>query len=464
MTRRRLGVAFALLLIAGTKSAVAQSNIRNISTESELVDAVANPTVPGSPSLDTLALQNSLFLTAPIMLPLGTGPTFQVGNGLLLQGAFTGLSTLRKRGAGTLYLMSPFNSPFGIQAFEGTVELAPGRYSKIEVAGTLRARGPTIITSLEASGATMDTGWSVVVADTFSGRLVKVGSGNLVIFSRTPRATDDEIDVREGTLTLRTGERLRLTLDGGTLRTGPTEIENIVTLGAAGGTFDTSEVLFLTGGVTGPGRLVKSGAGVLLLAGPSTYTGGTTGTGGLAPGRRGEPDRRHSQRRDGGLRPARRRHVRRSHHRHGTGVQARKRRADGERRAVTRRRHDRARRHTAGELRREPWRRGRRADACRRSAAGRRHLFAVPRDCSSDQVAARSTPRSSPWHSAGSLVPAVSPRPGRARSCCSPLPTTPVERSCRPGHSRDRRPRCRDTSRTSARWSSIRRRTSRSAA
>ncbi len=80
-----------------------------------------------------------------------------------------------------------------------------------------------------------------------------------------------------------------LTLSGGTLLpTATFTLPRAVTMGAAGGTFDTNGFdLTLGTAVTGPGGLTKSGIGTLTLSGANSYAGGTVVNQGilqLAPG------------------------------------------------------------------------------------------------------------------------------------------------------------------------------------
>jgi autotransporter-associated beta strand protein len=68
--------------------------------------------------------------------------------------------------------------------------------------------------------------------------------------------------------------------NGGTLRAGRSLSSNVpLILGAKGGnaTIDTNGyVVTLSGSITGPGKLIKTGSGTLVLSGTNTYTGGTT--------------------------------------------------------------------------------------------------------------------------------------------------------------------------------------------
>jgi outer membrane autotransporter protein len=74
-----------------------------------------------------------------------------------------------------------------------------------------------------------------------------------------------------------------LTLDNGILEAGANDLtfDNSVTLTSNGGTFDSNGyTLTWTGVISGDGRLTKVGAGTLILATTSTYSGGTLVDGG----------------------------------------------------------------------------------------------------------------------------------------------------------------------------------------
>ena len=77
-----------------------------------------------------------------------------------------------------------------------------------------------------------------------------------------------------------------LSFDGGTLmNTATMTLANAVDLAGAG-TFDTASgtTLTLSGVISGPGGLTKSGTGTLALTGANTYTGGTTVSAGTLTG------------------------------------------------------------------------------------------------------------------------------------------------------------------------------------
>lgn len=78
-----------------------------------------------------------------------------------------------------------------------------------------------------------------------------------------------------------------LNFANGTLKnTATLTLGNAVNLSAPNGTFltDAGTTLTLTGGVSGAGQLVKTGTGTLVLAAPSSYTGGTLVSGGILQG------------------------------------------------------------------------------------------------------------------------------------------------------------------------------------
>jgi fibronectin-binding autotransporter adhesin len=78
-----------------------------------------------------------------------------------------------------------------------------------------------------------------------------------------------------------------LTFDGGALRVTGTSFQSTargITWGPAGGGFDIADAanVFTVGqALSGPGGLLKAGAGTLVLTGANGYTGGTTITAGM---------------------------------------------------------------------------------------------------------------------------------------------------------------------------------------
>jgi outer membrane autotransporter protein len=122
------------------------------------------------------------------------------------------------------------------------------------------------------------------------GSLVKVGTGTLTLTGANTYSGGTT--VTGGLINFAAAGNFgsgMITLNGGGLQwaTGNTvDISaQLAPLGAGGGTFDTNgnNVTFATG-LSGPGGLIKAGAGTLTLTGTSSYTGGTMVTGGTLAG------------------------------------------------------------------------------------------------------------------------------------------------------------------------------------
>ncbi len=102
-------------------------------------------------------------------------------------------------------------------------------------------------------------------------------TGQMNFFNNSIVAISSANNVGTGTLNFANG-----TLEN----TATLTLANAVILNAPKGTFltDPATTLTLTGGVSGAGQLVKTGTGTLLLAAPSSYTGGTLVSAGILQG------------------------------------------------------------------------------------------------------------------------------------------------------------------------------------
>ncbi|WP_192871723.1 beta strand repeat-containing protein, partial [Variovorax sp. JS1663] len=110
--------------------------------------------------------------------------------------------------------------------------------------------------------------------------ITKNGAGTLIL-SGVNTYSGGTI-VKGGTLSISSDENLGaassgLTLDGGTLRnTAGFMFTRAITVGSAGGGFQTDVDQISTGAISGEGGVTKTGTGTLTLWGDNTYTGATT--------------------------------------------------------------------------------------------------------------------------------------------------------------------------------------------
>ncbi|OJU39626.1 MAG: hypothetical protein BGN99_20020, partial [Alphaproteobacteria bacterium 65-37] len=204
----------------------------------------ATLTVTGGATVLALA---SFTSDRPIEL-LGVGGKFDTnGNILTLQGAITGDGALTKIGGGTLILTGANDYGGGTTVQAGVVK-----------GNSVSLRGPIINNAqVEFDQATDGT---YAGAMSGIGALVKSGSGNLTL---------------TGTSTYTGGT----TVSGGTLMGTTTSLRGTVVNNATV-VFDQADDGVYIGTMSGSGRIVKSGAGVLTLSGVNTYAGGTTVRGG----------------------------------------------------------------------------------------------------------------------------------------------------------------------------------------
>jgi len=115
-----------------------------------------------------------------------------------------------------------------------------------------------------------------------AGGLIKSSSGTLVLTNINSYSGGTSID--GGTLTVLDNPNLGavlggLSFNGGTLQTaGDFTMNRATTINAGGGTFQINSPSGITqnGGISGTGRLTKTGNGILLLNGNGSWSGGTT--------------------------------------------------------------------------------------------------------------------------------------------------------------------------------------------
>jgi autotransporter-associated beta strand protein/T5SS/PEP-CTERM-associated repeat protein len=163
----------------------------------------------------------------------------------------------------------------GAQAFT-SLEFVVDGYNL--VAGAGGALTPTGMAQLWAEGTR--TTATIATPITGAGGIIKIGAGTIVLSGVNSYSGGTVIQA--GTLAVSADNNLGdssgvLAFDGGTLRYLAGFASNrAVTLDAGGGTFDTNgNNATLTGAIGGSGRLRKTGAGTLTLAGGSNYSGPT---------------------------------------------------------------------------------------------------------------------------------------------------------------------------------------------
>ncbi|WP_157772396.1 autotransporter-associated beta strand repeat-containing protein [Lacunisphaera limnophila] len=194
------------------------------------------------------------------------GTTVNAGGTLALNG--TGLTVaegLTLTGTGSNAQGALFNAT-GANTWTGTVALAGDASIGTAAATTLTVAG---VVSGAAGNDLTKTGAGTLVlsgANTYTGSTT-LAAGTLAI------SNENNLGANPGSF-----NAAQLNLDGGTLRTQTSAVtindtNRGVTLGAAGGTFETLSDLTIANVVDGSGTLAKTGAGVLTLSGTNTHSG-----------------------------------------------------------------------------------------------------------------------------------------------------------------------------------------------
>ena len=202
-------------------------------------------------------------------------------------------------GSQTLILSSAFTSSMSLA---GNLSIAES------LAIDANAAGSSFV--IAGSTLTLDSGFTLSLthanqlqissAINGAGNLSKTGAGSLLL-TGTNTSRTGSTSVLGGTLDIDTDNNLdgantgALILDGGTLAMSVTggstlnpiirTINNPITLGAAGGTFDPTggggrNIVNISGVISGSGNLTKVGNSVLQLSGNNSYSGVTTVTAG----------------------------------------------------------------------------------------------------------------------------------------------------------------------------------------
>ena len=234
------------------------------------------------------------------------------GSGVIIQRG-SGRTTLSPEGGANTYTGRTFITN-GTLAVAGEAALGAAPASLVADQLTLNGGSLAVTTSLSIDdanrGVTLGANGGRLGADgtnTLTVANVIGGAGNLTIDNTgavAPTAANNytgKTIVQSGTLLLAAETAMgiapglaiadQLTLNGGTVRSSGTfaidDANRGVTIGASGGTFapDAGTTLTLSQPIVGPGNLTKSGAGILIINGADSRSGGTVvGEGTLAFG------------------------------------------------------------------------------------------------------------------------------------------------------------------------------------
>jgi len=222
-------------------------------------------------------------------LTIADGGTVTVGGVLALGGGIgftaagvpTAQSNVNLDGGGTLEVG-------GAQG----IRYVGGSYAFTIDGGTLRVVGADLSTGIDATlagDATLDTNglnaaWSGALGGT--GALVKTGAGTLTLSGSNSYAGGTRVlggTLAAGAATAFVQHAAYATGSGGTLDLGGHDLAvsslsgdgGAIVLGGATLTVDQAASTTYAGALSGSGRLVKTGAGTLVLSGANTYAGGT---------------------------------------------------------------------------------------------------------------------------------------------------------------------------------------------
>lgn len=244
--------------------------------------------------LESLSTDSTSTVTFSGALQLGQSTTKTLA-GLLQDGASAG--TLENTGSGLLLITGNTNTYTGGTENQGTIgisgpnSLGTGPVFLIQVSGsaaTLQFNNPMTFSNqinLFQGSGTLDTqanNVTLIQPLTGPGNLVKAGAGKLALapgasFTGTTTITGGILSIPNDTALGPSNASVTFNGPGATLQmTGNTTSARNIVL-TTDGTFDTTNTTdTFSGVISGPGGLIKTGTGTLILTGNNTYLSDTT--------------------------------------------------------------------------------------------------------------------------------------------------------------------------------------------
>ena len=268
-------------------------NLALSGTVTLLVNPLAGKLAPGTYTLATYggSLTGSL-ANLDVILPEGTPHTVALGSGALT------LTIPVTRSASTITWAGGLNGAWDLAGtanwrLSGSPDVfVPGDTVLFNDTGaarpaiTLEVAAPVAGAAFSGSANYTLSGSGAIAG---SGGLTKSGAGTVTL--NTANTFTGPVSVTGGVLAVNTladgglpsslgastADAANFTLDGGTLRLVGTQTNTnrALTLGANGGVIDTPVTFQISGGITGPGALTKTGSGTFILANANTHAGGT---------------------------------------------------------------------------------------------------------------------------------------------------------------------------------------------